>query len=122
MHRLISLSPIESSDFIVKAATVRITFRVLRRSIDDLITCDPFPKADLQVSDFMAQLENLIRQLKGENALVGISVMSNDYLLFRKVSALFRDRAPDVPLIAGGPHFVHHYRVKGQADEHFPQS
>jgi len=111
---LMSLSPAEDAGLIIKAATLRITHNVLRTSIDDLVAVELFPKIDLAKADFISEIRKIAQHCQGQASLIAISVMTNDYHLLREVSATLRKVAPDVPIVAGGPHFVDTYKVRGK--------
>lgn len=110
---LVSLSPVEGPESVIKAATVRITFRVLARSIDDLVRCELLPESDMSRNDLLRCLAERAERADS-TTLFGLSVMSNDYPLFREVSALLRRSAPESLIVAGGPHFVDEYRAGAQ--------
>ena len=100
---LVSLSSTEGAVPKISPASMRITFKVLCRSVDDLLDIELFPMTSMERPAFLRGLEDLA-VAAGPGSIFGISVMSNYYPLLRKVSSLLRERAPESPIIAGGRH------------------
>ncbi len=103
---LISLSTATEARLKIKAVTVRITHNVLLRSINDLVAVELFPQRDLPREEFLSKIGTLANNCRGRNCIIAVSVMTNDYHLLAEVSEIVREKAPDTPIIAGGPHFV----------------
>lgn len=91
---------------VIKAATLRITMKVLCRSIDDIVDIELLPMADMKINDFLAHIGERLDTVESGSSLFCASVMSNDFPVLRRVSRLLRQECPDIPIVAGGPHFV----------------
>jgi len=108
---LVSLSSTEGSVLRINPASMRITFKVLCRSVDDLVDIELFPMMDMEKPAFIRSFESLAGEGDADSVF-GISVMSNDYPLLREVASLIRRQAPAAPIVAGGPHFIDAYKFK----------
>ncbi len=110
---LISLAPVEGAAFLIKASALRITLKVLQRSLEDLVDVEMYPTVDMEKTDFICGMGQIARDPTDQSTLIAISVMSNDYPLLREVSSFLRKEAPAVPIVSGGPHFVDRYKAGG---------
>jgi hypothetical protein len=78
----------------------------------------PSPKGPLDIERDQAKIVDAFRG-KGaaeEGAVIGISVLSEHYYLFRPLSRLLAKAFPGAQIVAGGPHFARERVEEGFAD------
>ncbi|MBD3392581.1 MAG: hypothetical protein GF418_10865 [Chitinivibrionales bacterium] len=114
----ISLARIEEGKAGIKSSAVRITFRALWRSVDDLIACAAIPERDASEADFLKELRSRAHTMEHDGTIIAISLMSNDYPLFRAVSGILRQESPSTPVLAGGSHFVDAFKAGQETVSH----